>query len=74
MDVIFSSTCVDTLVKPSMQCPTCEEKLLESSSSSSKDKDSNGGGGGIIELKCEGTGYAARGMAEAKKFDVAFQG
>jgi nitric oxide synthase-interacting protein len=57
-----STTCVDTLVKPSMQCPTCDEKV------EAKD------GGWVVALKCEGTGYAAGGMAEAKKFDVAFQG
>lgn len=44
-----------------MQCAHCDAKLL-----ADKKKP-------IVPLKREGTGYAAGGMAEAKRFNLAFQ-
>ncbi|KAF8352031.1 hypothetical protein F5887DRAFT_933585 [Amanita rubescens] len=56
---VTCKTCVDTLIRPSMQCIVCDTQL--------KDKD-------IVELKREGTGFAGGGMAETSKTGVAFQG
>lgn len=56
-------TCIDTLVRPSspMQCAHCEVKLVPTAKHP------------IIALQREGTGYAGGGMAEAKRFGLAFQ-
>ncbi|KAF8639223.1 hypothetical protein AX17_001708 [Amanita inopinata Kibby_2008] len=56
---VTCKTCVETLIRPSMQCIVCDVQL--------KDKD-------IVELKREGTGFAGGGMAETSKVGVAFQG
>lgn len=62
-DVSLQNTCIDTLVKPSipMQCAHCDAKLLPDRKKP------------IVPIKREGTGYAAGGMAEAKRFNLAFQ-
>lgn len=56
-------TCVETLVKKTSprQCAHCDAVLLSEKKNP------------IIELKREGTGYAAGGLAEAKRFGVSFQ-
>jgi nitric oxide synthase-interacting protein len=63
VEKLTNHECVDTLVKPSSppQCAHCDTLLL-----AEKKKP-------IVAIKCEGTGYAAGGMAEAKKFGLAFQ-
>jgi nitric oxide synthase-interacting protein len=71
--------CVDTLVLTDSQCAHCGIPLSSSSSSSSKKSSSStkkeeGKYKGMIELKREGTGFAAGGMAEGKRFDLSFQG
>ncbi|KAI0258571.1 hypothetical protein BC834DRAFT_835293 [Gloeopeniophorella convolvens] len=56
---VTCKTCADTLVRPSKQCVVCDKQLAETD---------------ILELKREGTGYAAGGMAETSRKGVAFQG
>jgi len=60
---VLCNVCVDSLVKKSspQQCAHCDTKLL-----SEKKKP-------IVELKREGTGYAAGGLTEAKRFQLSFQ-
>lgn len=54
-----SSTCVDTLCRTDKVCAHCTTPV---------DKKLP-----YIELKREGTGYAAGGGVQVEKFDVAFQ-
>lgn len=56
---VICKTCTDTLVNPAKQCVVCDKEL------ESKD---------ILELKREGTGFAAGGMAETSKAGISFQG
>jgi hypothetical protein len=74
----ISVMCVDTLVLTDSQCAHCGIPLSSSSSSSKKSSSSStkeeGKYKGMIELKREGTGFAAGGMAEGKRFDLSFQG
>jgi len=56
---VLCKTCTETLVQPGKQCVVCDREL------ESKD---------ILELKREGTGFAAGGMAETSKAGISFQG
>jgi len=56
---VVCKTCTDTLVRPASQCVVCDKEAPKDT---------------VIELKREGTGYAAGGMAETSKSGVAFQG
>lgn len=55
---VTCKTCCDSLVRPSKQCVVCDKDI----------------GDEIMELKREGTGFAAGGMAETSKVGIAFQG
>ncbi|GAA6016201.1 hypothetical protein JCM10207_000430 [Rhodosporidiobolus poonsookiae] len=57
---VLCGTCVDTLCRTDKACAHCNTKI---------DKKTP-----YIELKREGTGYAAGGGIEVTKFDLAFQG
>ncbi|ORY41818.1 hypothetical protein BCR35DRAFT_336415 [Leucosporidium creatinivorum] len=57
---VLCNTCVDTLCRPDKACAHCGTGLDVKKP--------------FIELKREGTGFAAGGQAEAKRFDLAFQG
>ncbi|GAA6032083.1 hypothetical protein JCM8097_007059 [Rhodosporidiobolus ruineniae] len=57
---VLCSTCVETLSKPDKACAHCTTPL---------DKKTP-----FIEIKREGTGYAAGGGIQVEKFDLAFQG
>jgi nitric oxide synthase-interacting protein len=56
---VVCKVCTETLVQPAKQCVVCD--------SSAKQKE-------IVELKREGTGFAAGGRAETSKTGVNFQG
>lgn len=56
--------CVNTLVKPNKSNIESDDRCPKCDQVAKK----------VIEIEREGTGFAAGGMAEAKKFDVAFQG
>lgn len=60
---VICLTCYETLVLPTAkpQCAHCDVVLDKGSKAA-------------LELKREGTGYAAGGVAEAKRFDLPFQG
>lgn len=60
---LLQNVCVDTLVKSTspQQCAFCDTQLLP-------DKKKP-----IIAIKREGTGFAAGGIAEAKRFGLSFQ-
>lgn len=55
-----SQTCKESLCEPDKACSHCGEAVAAKN--------------GFIELKREGTGYAAGGQVEAKRYDLAFQG
>ena len=56
---VICNTCVDMFVKKTKRCYVCEAKT--------KSKD-------IVDMSPEGTGFASgSSLAEAKKWDVAFQ-
>lgn len=57
---VICKTCIDELVHPSKQCVVCDNEVKT-------DLD-------ILELKREGTGFAAGGLAETSKTGVSFQG
>ncbi|KAM0751891.1 hypothetical protein T439DRAFT_325087 [Meredithblackwellia eburnea MCA 4105] len=75
---VLCHTCTTTLAIPDSSCSHCGEAFPVKKSK--KDKDGNGkekkekDKSGVIELKREGTGFAAGGKAEGKRFDLAFQG
>ncbi|KAF9648242.1 hypothetical protein BDM02DRAFT_3240904 [Thelephora ganbajun] len=57
---VVCKTCVEELVHPSKQCVVCDHEVKA--------------GVDILELKREGTGFAAGGLAETSKTGVSFQG
>ncbi|SCV70445.1 BQ2448_1839 [Microbotryum intermedium] len=61
---VVCGTCMETLCIPDKQCAHCGTPTMEK-----KKK-----GQAFIELRREGTGFAAGGQAEAKKYDLPFQG
>ncbi|GAA94855.1 uncharacterized protein L969DRAFT_90761 [Mixia osmundae IAM 14324] len=75
---VICQTCTVTLSRPSGQCPQCDTPLIIESKSSKSKKSSEKVDqplpATILELSREGTGYAAGGVAEAKRFDLPFQG
>jgi len=56
---VVCKTCTDTLIQPAKQCVVCDKALEQ---------------GDILELKREGTGFAAGGLAETSKAGISFQG
>ncbi|PLW20438.1 hypothetical protein PCANC_06971 [Puccinia coronata f. sp. avenae] len=56
--------CVNTLVKPNKNNLESDDRCPKCEQATSK----------VIEMEREGTGFAAGGMAQGTKFDVAFQG
>ncbi|KAI5478905.1 zinc finger protein, nitric oxide synthase-interacting protein [Pseudohyphozyma bogoriensis] len=78
---VVCTTCVTTLCIPDSSCAACntpfpapkkakEAKEGQPAKKAKKEETSSG----VIELKREGTGFAAGGMVEVKKYDLAFQG
>jgi hypothetical protein len=84
-----SGACTDTLVRPSQQCAGCDEKLAKKNAVveirregqcqfniyfiPSHTDTSNAIGLNRCVTPLEGTGFASGGMAEATKFELAFQ-
>ncbi|SGZ26063.1 BQ5605_C024g09826 [Microbotryum silenes-dioicae] len=64
---VVCGTCMETLCIPDRQCAHCGT----STTPSEKKKKA---GPAFIELRREGTGFAAGGQAEATKYDLPFQG